>query len=302
MTSSHTSATSPASDATPPGGAASRTRDRVRTDTEKPSASEVPAVKRSRGYCIAYPLLKPLLSMFLMLLFAVRGHHVERAVRQPYYILLSNHQSYPDPIFIGMVSPRPLHFMARDNLFRPGLKQLIATLGAYPVTRGRRDERAFRHTEGLLASRESVVIFGEGTRTPHGEIQPLRGGIEILARRTGAPIVPMALDGAYQMAPRTRSMKHLRAEAVHVVVGEPIVAEEYLAWPQRRIPEHLRPRLQELLDEARRRRERAGRRGLLTLTRPVIEGMTAYYRAFVTLLKAVARLVPRRGKSPSSSR
>lgn len=260
--------------------------------------TKVAPIPRKWGHRIMFATVRHVLAVLLLLVFALRVWNQRRALDEPSYILLANHQSYVDPFFLGAASPWALHFMARDNLFRPGLKQLIELAGAFPVTRGRRDERAFHHAQGLLAAGNSLVMFGEGTRTRDGNLQPLRGGIEIISRRTGATIVPMALDGPYHLAPRTRSMRYLTAEAVHVAIGRPIRESEYAAWPERGIPERLHPRLDALLTEARRRRAAASRGGLLALSRPAVEAIAAYFRLLTAPLRWLRPAKPKPSASP----
>jgi 1-acyl-sn-glycerol-3-phosphate acyltransferase len=71
-----------------------------------------------------------------------------------------------------------------------------------------------------ILSGEAVAFFPEGTRSPDGEIGQIRPGIALLIRRTKVPVVPVAIDGAFECWPRHR--KIYRHGRVRVVVGEPI--------------------------------------------------------------------------------
>jgi 1-acyl-sn-glycerol-3-phosphate acyltransferase len=69
-----------------------------------------------------------------------------------------------------------------------------------------------------------VLLFPEGTRTPDGEVHRMMPGFCVIARRAGVPLVPVALDGAFDAWPRQRTVP--RPATVHVVWGQPILPQE----------------------------------------------------------------------------
>src|SRR6185295_16241518 len=78
----------------------------------------------------------------------------------------------------------------------------IRSLGAVPIDRERGAIGGIRTTLELLKNGEAVVVFPEGSRTPDGKLHPLLPGFCLLARRSGATIVPVAIDGAFKALPR----------------------------------------------------------------------------------------------------
>lgn len=112
-------------------------------------------------------------------------------------ILVSNHVNYLDPLVMGVVFERPLHFMAKAELFefRP-LGWLLRRLYAFPVRRGEADRGAIRHALKVLADGHVLAMFPEGTRSHTGVLQDFQRGATMLALRSGAPVVPMVLLGA----------------------------------------------------------------------------------------------------------
>ncbi len=118
-------------------------------------------------------------------------------------ILAPNHVSYLDPVVVGISTQRPVHFMAKRELFQtPILGWLISRLNAYPVTRERVDPSTVKHTLSLLAEGQAVTIFPEGTRGDGMRLGPVRPGIGVIAARSGAPVVPVFHGGTETVLPR----------------------------------------------------------------------------------------------------
>lgn len=138
-------------------------------------------------------------------------------------LVCANHQSYLDPIIIGAACDRPLNYMARASLFRlPLFGKLMRLYNAFPVQREGIGIGGLKEMLRRLKSGEMVVIFPEGTRTTDGNIQPLQPGFIAVARRSGQPLVPVAMAGAFNAWPRTSRFPRLQPIAVHV--GQPLSA------------------------------------------------------------------------------
>ena len=141
-------------------------------------------------------------------------------------ILAANHASYLDPPLVGMAFPRPLRFVAWDQLFTvPIFASLIRALGAVPVSHENKNSAAglLRQVIGFIEDGFSVLIFPEGERTPDGTLQPLEGGVALIALKTGAPIVPVWIEGTWEAYPLHRTFP--RPHKVTLVFGEPIAPE-----------------------------------------------------------------------------
>jgi 1-acyl-sn-glycerol-3-phosphate acyltransferase len=142
-------------------------------------------------------------------------------------ILAANHESYLDPPAIGMVFPRPLRFIAWDALFKvPVFSALIRALGAVPVSQEDKSSAAslLRKVMGFIESGYCVLIFPEGMRSPDGNLLPFEGGVALIASKTGAPIVPVWLDGTFEAYPVGRLLP--RPRKVTITFGEPIITED----------------------------------------------------------------------------
>jgi 1-acyl-sn-glycerol-3-phosphate acyltransferase len=117
-------------------------------------------------------------------------------------LLVANHQSHLDPVLVGIACPRQLKYLARHNLFFWPFSWWIRALGAVPIDRKRGALGGIKTTLKLLHEREAVLVFPEGTRTHDGELNALLSGFCLLARRSGATVVPVAIRGAYDSMPR----------------------------------------------------------------------------------------------------
>lgn len=139
-------------------------------------------------------------------------------------LICSNHQSFFDPVLVGLTCNRRMNYLARDTLFHnPILAPLIRYLDAIPIDREGGGLAGLKETLRRLKAGEQVLIFPEGTRTTDGEVLPLKPGFCSVARRSKTPLVPVGLDGAYQAWPRTAKFPRLGRMAV--VIGEPMQPE-----------------------------------------------------------------------------
>jgi 1-acyl-sn-glycerol-3-phosphate acyltransferase len=111
--------------------------------------------------------------------------------------------------------------MAKAELFDIwGFRWLITGMHAYPVKRGAADRAALKRTLDYLAGGEIVCVFPEGTRSIDGQVGPLEIGVGMLAVKSGAPIVPVAIRGTDQMLPR--GAKRLYRSKIRVEFGPPL--------------------------------------------------------------------------------
>ena len=140
-------------------------------------------------------------------------------------LLASNHQSFLDPMLAGLGLSREVSYMARDSLFRNwAFRWLIRSLNAFAVKRHTADLAAIKEALRRLKSGQLVLLFGEGTRTPDGHIAPLQAGIVMLARKAQVPVIPVVIDGAFEVWPRNHRL--WRFGAIRVIYGEPMTAQQ----------------------------------------------------------------------------
>ncbi|GAW28084.1 MAG: lysophospholipid acyltransferase family protein [Bacillota bacterium] len=109
-------------------------------------------------------------------------------------IIAANHVSNLDPVVVGCAFDRKVSYLAKEELFQvPVLSWIIRHLGAFPVKRGTGDRGAIRAALDVLEKGDCFGIFPEGTRSKDGNLQQPKLGVAMLAAKTGAPVLPVAL-------------------------------------------------------------------------------------------------------------
>jgi 1-acyl-sn-glycerol-3-phosphate acyltransferase len=125
----------------------------------------------------------------------VRGR--EHVPRTGGLIVASNHISFFDPPLVGTAAVRELHFLAKEELFRPPVfGSLIRAYNAIPIRRGVADLSGMTKAMEVLRDGEALIMFPEGSRMRDGELHPARPGVGMLAVGTDALIVPCYISGS----------------------------------------------------------------------------------------------------------
>ncbi len=146
-------------------------------------------------------------------------------------IVVANHTSNLDPVILGAVFPRRLRYLAKEELFKPFLfGSMVRALGSIPVRKSDSQSAgtALRTFLKLLESGENVLLFPEGSRSLDGKLKPLEGGVALIALKSGAPIIPAFISGAFDaMPPGSRWVKPLH---LSIVFGETIDSSKYIPF------------------------------------------------------------------------
>lgn len=201
---------------------------------------------------IWYEIVRDVLFLTFAPLFRVRGFGVKNIPRKGPVIFLSNHQSFLDPIFCQVPVWRHMHYMARDSLFKHKVfGPLLKSIYAIPIRRGSGDLAAMRKIIAALKQNAAVCLFPEGTRTKDGKIADIQPGFALLARKTGAMVVPVVIDGAFECWPRDRKFPSLGK--VRVSYGEAIDAEQIACIGDKKFAAQITKTLRQMQTELRKR-------------------------------------------------
>ncbi len=145
-------------------------------------------------------------------------------------LVVSNHLHNLDPVIEYYSFPRPLHFMGKKELFKyPIVRQIAELSGGFPVDRGKVDREAIRQAEDRISRGIPLGMYPEGGRSPTGALVEAKAGAGLLALKSGAPILPMAISGSERLplngSKGQMQSKGLRPEPDHsgvrIVYGQP---------------------------------------------------------------------------------
>ena len=153
------------------------------------------------------------------------------------FIICANHVSKIDYLFVSMAFTKErfmkLCCMAKKELFRNDVfsKKLIKATGMVPVDRGGMNMNTMNSLKAKLKEGWCVLIHPEGTRSEDGIFREIKSGASVLAIDAGVPVVPVYINGAYELFPKGKKMmkfydtKNKKKFNVDVVFGEPISSE-----------------------------------------------------------------------------
>jgi len=188
--------------------------------------------------------------VFCMLFFRVRTYGRENIPGKGPFVMISNHQSYLDPMLCGGPIKRQVSFLARESLFTHWLLgRMISSVGTVPVKRGEADISAMRRIISKLKAGGGVCLFPEGTRSTDGKITAFKPGFGLLCRRGGAAVVPVVIDGAYECWPRHKKL--FSHGPIWVSYGKAIPAETAKNMGDEKLAEVLTATLRRMQNESR---------------------------------------------------
>jgi len=148
-------------------------------------------------------------------------------------ILASNHLSFSDSIFLPLVVPRKVTFLAKSDYFTgKGIKgkltkRFFASAGQVPIDRsgGAASEAALRTARRILADGNLLGLYPEGTRSPDGRLYRGKTGIARMALEAGVPVVPVAMINTDVVQPTGKKIPNLGR--VGIRVGKPLDFSRY---------------------------------------------------------------------------
>lgn len=147
-------------------------------------------------------------------------HGAERVPVTGPVILAGNHNAYLDGLLLVGLSPRPVHFMIKQEMFSGPVGPALHWLGQISVDRHRTDRAAIQAALGVLEQGGVLGVFPEGTRSAE-DFATMHNGLAYFALRSGAPVVPVACLGTDARGTSVKELPKLRAR-LDVVFGSPV--------------------------------------------------------------------------------
>lgn len=164
-----------------------------------------------------YTVAKTVVKIVFTPLYRLEVKGLEHFPKDGGVLLCSNHINELDPLVVGILVPRDVHFMAKEELFSmPILKQILPHLNAFPVKRGMSDREALRKGLSILKEGKVLGLFPEGTRSKTGELGKGLAGAGFFGLRTDAQIIPCCVIGQFKLFRK-----------VKVIYGPPISMDAF---------------------------------------------------------------------------
>jgi len=178
----------------------------------------------------------------------LRSENTESIDRNQRYIIIANHYSYFDIPCIFVAIPQPIRFMAKVSLFKiPIFGWAIGRAGFIPIDRKNRRTavKSFELAIERIRKGNTVVVFPEEGRSRQKTMREFQRGGFLLALRSGLPILPVAIDGTYEVY--SANARWLTPGPVTVRVGTPIPTEGLTVRDKDRLLRESRAQILELL-------------------------------------------------------
>ena len=156
-------------------------------------------------------------------------------------ILASNHLSFSDSIFMPLMVPRPVVFLAKSEYFTgKGIKgRLTATFfrltNQLPMDRSGGAASALSLNAGMnvLKNGSLLGIYPEGTRSPDSRLYRGKVGVARLALQARVPVIPVAMIGTDKVQPIGKRMPNIRR--IGMIFGEPLDFSRYYGMEDDRL-------------------------------------------------------------------
>lgn len=175
-----------------------------------------PGQEWPEGMTPRYRLFRRTVLFIFRVLLGLCLHGEKRVPERGPLILATNHTRYLDPVFVCIAVPRRVQWMAKKEIFLPGLRRFFALLGAFPVDRGGGGRAALKNALKLLSEGWALGIFPEGTHKQTGGERDAKSGVSMMAVRGRARVIPIHLGKV------PTPLDRLRGECFHIHVGDPI--------------------------------------------------------------------------------
>lgn len=170
-----------------------------------------------------YFIVRNLLKLLLIIYNRCSSKWLCKLNPDEHFIVACNHASNLDPVIVGCYFPRLLRYFAKEELFTNKLfGACIRALGAVPVSRQNNASAAgaLKGFMKLYQDGSDVLIFPEGGRTLDGNLQPLEGGVAVIAAHERAPILPVFIHGSFKAMPPGAAF--IKPTKLRVTFGEPL--------------------------------------------------------------------------------
>jgi 1-acyl-sn-glycerol-3-phosphate acyltransferase len=169
-----------------------------------------------------YSFCKIIIGPVFKLFYPLEIKGLENLPKEGGIILAPNHSSYFDPIHFGMAVPRNINWIAKESFFNVWwLGWFFKITGCLSVNSEKPNIETIKKALLVLEQGEMLGIFPEGTRSRSGKLMNGELGVALLALRSGVPILPAAIDGAFEAYPP--DAKFPKPRRIKLRLGKPLI-------------------------------------------------------------------------------
>jgi len=173
------------------------------------------------------------------------------------YVIVANHSSYWD-ILVLYALFKPFKFVSKEAIFNmPNIGLQMRLCQYVKIVRG--ELKSIREMIGTckkwLNQGSSVLIFAEGTRSEDGEIHPFKDGAFRLAVDCNVPVIPIVIDGTYEIVPKIRTLLDFKS-VITICVMPPVNAEDF-DRSSGKMRKHVEEMMKDKLAEIRRGKDKS---------------------------------------------
>ena len=163
-----------------------------------------------------YKIINAIIRVVTYFIFPYKFYGKENMPQTGGALIVCNHKTFFDFLYITMSLKRPVALIAKQELFKNRfLAWLFDKYGAFPINRGGNDLGAVKKSIGLLRDGKAVLLFPEGTRNKGIKIGDVLGGAALIAAKAGVPLVPVYIKSREK--PFSKQI---------VIMGKPFVLPE----------------------------------------------------------------------------
>lgn len=146
---------------------------------------------------VLYQILKPFITIFFMIIFHPRVKGYKKIKKLDHKVLVGNHTSIMDCLLLISVFGKPIHFMAKVELFKGPFRFIFKNTGLIPVDRSKKNPEAVKLAIDYVNSNMNVLVFPEGTTEKGRGLLPFKIGAFKVASETDGNLIPFVITGKY---------------------------------------------------------------------------------------------------------
>ncbi|MFM7150348.1 MAG: lysophospholipid acyltransferase family protein [Gemmataceae bacterium] len=194
--------------------------------------------------------------------FGLKTRGVDNMPQTGPVLIIANHESFLDPVGVGLAVRRRINYLARKTLFKSKLfGSYLYSVGCVPVDQDGVAKEGLRQSIDIIKAGKPMLIFPEGERAWDGKMKPFKPGLLLILRKAPVTIVPVGVAGAHESYPRGASFPRLaplffppNGASMACSVGKPIPPEKYAGMEREQLLRFLFRAVHDEVDKAEKLR------------------------------------------------